>query len=168
MVQFGAIIFCRTFKNYFGQFVWIEKKATIIVAFHFMKRRLKVIKHEIICSVLCKEMPAVRTASPRPVVKPSRKLSLQACRSPDSTHQRNRIIDQNIGKAYPSTSFQPGNSSNRRIRISKHVFFKNTLFGFFSSVLVLHCKHSSLVLPLTSVTSLNCFQILFFTWGIFG
>ena len=26
MVQFGAIIFCRTFKNYFGQFVWIEKK----------------------------------------------------------------------------------------------------------------------------------------------
>ena len=25
MVQFGAIIFCRTFKNYFGQFVWIEK-----------------------------------------------------------------------------------------------------------------------------------------------
>ena len=26
MVQFGAIIFCRTFKNYFGQFLWIEKK----------------------------------------------------------------------------------------------------------------------------------------------
>ena len=25
MVQFGSIIFCRTFKNYFGQFVWIEK-----------------------------------------------------------------------------------------------------------------------------------------------
>ena len=44
IVQFGAIIFCRTFKNYFGQFVWIEKKrkATIIVAFHFMKRRLKI------------------------------------------------------------------------------------------------------------------------------
>ena len=41
IVQFGAIIFCRTFKNSFGQFVWIEKKATIIVAFHFMKRRLK-------------------------------------------------------------------------------------------------------------------------------
>ena len=43
IVQFGAIMFCRTFKNYFGQFVWIEKKrkATIIVAFHFMKRRLK-------------------------------------------------------------------------------------------------------------------------------
>ena len=43
IVQFGAITFCRTFKNYFGQFVWIEKKrkATIIVAFHFMKRRLK-------------------------------------------------------------------------------------------------------------------------------
>ena len=27
MVQFGAIIFCRTFKNYFGQFVWVEKKS---------------------------------------------------------------------------------------------------------------------------------------------
>ena len=26
IVQFGAMIFCRTFKNYFGQFVWIEKK----------------------------------------------------------------------------------------------------------------------------------------------
>ena len=26
IVQFGAIIFCRTFKNYFGQFVWREKK----------------------------------------------------------------------------------------------------------------------------------------------
>ena len=25
MVQFGAIIFCRTFKNYFGHFVWVEK-----------------------------------------------------------------------------------------------------------------------------------------------
>ena len=41
MVQFDTIIFCRTFKNSFGQFVWIEKKVTIIVAFHFMKRRLK-------------------------------------------------------------------------------------------------------------------------------
>ena len=47
MVLFDTIIFCRTFKNYFGQFVWIEKKkkrkVTIIVAFHFMKRRLKII-----------------------------------------------------------------------------------------------------------------------------
>ena len=42
LVLFDTIIFCRTFKNYFGQFVWIEKKrVTIIVAFHFMKRRLK-------------------------------------------------------------------------------------------------------------------------------
>ena len=41
IVQFGAIIFCRTFRNYFGQFVWIEK-VTTIVAFHFMKRRLKI------------------------------------------------------------------------------------------------------------------------------
>ena len=44
MVQFGAIIFCRTFRNYFGQFVWI-KKVTIIVAFHFMKRRLQIEYH---------------------------------------------------------------------------------------------------------------------------
>ena len=27
MVQFDTIIFCRYFKNYFGQFVWIEKKS---------------------------------------------------------------------------------------------------------------------------------------------
>ena len=40
MMQFVAIIFCKTFNNYFGQFVWI-KKVTIIVAFHFMKRLLK-------------------------------------------------------------------------------------------------------------------------------
>ena len=41
MVQFDIIKFGRPFKNYFGQFVWIEKKITIIAAFHFMKRRLK-------------------------------------------------------------------------------------------------------------------------------
>ena len=42
LVQFAGVIFCRTFKNYFSQFVWIEKtRVTIIVAFHFMKRRLK-------------------------------------------------------------------------------------------------------------------------------
>ena len=41
MIQFGTIKFRRTFKHYFGQFVWIEKKVTIIVAFHFMKRQLK-------------------------------------------------------------------------------------------------------------------------------
>ena len=29
IVQFGAILFCRTFKNYFGQFVWIEKKESV-------------------------------------------------------------------------------------------------------------------------------------------
>ena len=27
MVLFDTIIFCRTFKNYFAQFVWIEKKS---------------------------------------------------------------------------------------------------------------------------------------------
>ena len=27
MIQFGTIKFCRTFENYFGQFVWIEKKS---------------------------------------------------------------------------------------------------------------------------------------------
>ena len=41
MVQFGAIILCRTFKNYFGPFVWIIIRVNLIVAFHFMKRRLK-------------------------------------------------------------------------------------------------------------------------------
>ena len=42
MAQFDTIKFCRTFKNYFGQFVWIEKKESqIIVAIHFVKRRLK-------------------------------------------------------------------------------------------------------------------------------
>ena len=29
MVLFDTIIFCRTFKNYFGQFVWIEKKESL-------------------------------------------------------------------------------------------------------------------------------------------
>ena len=26
IIQFGIIKFCRAFRNYFGQFVWIEKK----------------------------------------------------------------------------------------------------------------------------------------------
>ena len=29
MIQFGNIKFCRTFKNYFGQFVWVEKKESL-------------------------------------------------------------------------------------------------------------------------------------------
>ena len=29
MIQFGTIKFRRTFKNYFGQFVWIEKKESL-------------------------------------------------------------------------------------------------------------------------------------------
>ena len=29
MVLFDTIIFCRTFKNYFGQFVWIENKESL-------------------------------------------------------------------------------------------------------------------------------------------
>ena len=41
MIQFRTIKFHGNFQNYFGQFVWIEKKVIIIVAFHFMKRRLK-------------------------------------------------------------------------------------------------------------------------------
>ena len=45
MVQFGAIIFCRIFKNYSGQFVWIEKKnkSHYNSRVYFMKRRLKII-----------------------------------------------------------------------------------------------------------------------------
>ena len=58
-MQFGAIIFCRTFKNYFGQFVWIEKKATIIVAFHFMKRRLKNQPHTLPQQVLVQQAPII-------------------------------------------------------------------------------------------------------------
>ena len=33
--------FVELLQNQFGQFVWIEKRVTIIVAFHFLKRRLK-------------------------------------------------------------------------------------------------------------------------------
>ena len=29
MVQYDTIVFGRTFKNYFGQFVWIEKKESL-------------------------------------------------------------------------------------------------------------------------------------------
>ena len=42
VVQFGAIIFCRTFVELFWSVrVFRKKRVTIIVAFHFMKRRLK-------------------------------------------------------------------------------------------------------------------------------
>ena len=42
IVQFGAIIFCRTFVELFWSVrVDRKKRVTIIVAFHFMKRRLK-------------------------------------------------------------------------------------------------------------------------------
>ena len=48
MIQLGTIKFRITFKNYFGQFRWIEKSVTIIVAFHFMKRRLKTVTDTIL------------------------------------------------------------------------------------------------------------------------
>ena len=42
IVHFGAIIFCRTFLELFWSVrVDRKKRVTIIVAFHFMKRRLK-------------------------------------------------------------------------------------------------------------------------------
>ena len=42
IVQFGAKIFCRTFVELFWSVrVDRKKRVTIIVAFHFMKRRLK-------------------------------------------------------------------------------------------------------------------------------
>ena len=43
MVQFDTVIFRKTLELFWSvQFVWIEKKVTIIIiAFHFMKRRLK-------------------------------------------------------------------------------------------------------------------------------
>ena len=42
IVHFGAIIFCRTFVELFWSVRVDRKKVTIIVAFHFMKRRLKI------------------------------------------------------------------------------------------------------------------------------
>ena len=44
IVHFGAIIFCRTFVELFWsvRVDWKKRKATIIVALHFMKRRLKI------------------------------------------------------------------------------------------------------------------------------
>ena len=59
IVEFGAIIFCRAFKNYFGQFVWIEKKkrkATIIVVF-FHEAPTKKRKATIISRVSLHEAP---------------------------------------------------------------------------------------------------------------
>ena len=41
IVHFDAIIFCRTFVELFWSVRVDRKKVTIIVAFHFMKRRLK-------------------------------------------------------------------------------------------------------------------------------
>ena len=42
MLQFDTIIFCRTFVELFWSVrVDRKKRVTIIVAFHFMKRRLK-------------------------------------------------------------------------------------------------------------------------------
>ena len=49
IVQFGAIIYCRTFVDLFSsvRVDWKkERKATIIVAFHFMKRRLKILRFQ--------------------------------------------------------------------------------------------------------------------------
>ena len=47
MLQFGAIIFCRTFVELFWSVrVDRKKRVTIIVAFHFMKRRLMTGKHQ--------------------------------------------------------------------------------------------------------------------------
>ena len=41
MIQFGTIKNCRTFKNYFGQFVWIEKKYNSRVSLHEAPTRNK-------------------------------------------------------------------------------------------------------------------------------
>ena len=41
IVHFDAIIFCRTFVELFWS-VRVDKKVTIIAAFHFMKSRLKI------------------------------------------------------------------------------------------------------------------------------
>ena len=47
IVHFDAIIFCRTFVELFWSVrVDRKKRVTIIVAFHFMKRRLKTMKRD--------------------------------------------------------------------------------------------------------------------------
>ena len=73
MIQFDTLNFRRTLWNYFGQFVCIEKRVTIVVAFHFMKRRLKIgsnlrifmicypsvsakVSSVISCKILCKNI----------------------------------------------------------------------------------------------------------------
>ena len=47
MVQFESLRFRRTSKNYFGQFVWIEKKNHYNSRVYFIKRRLKIGTHNI-------------------------------------------------------------------------------------------------------------------------
>ena len=44
--QFDTLEFRITLQYYFVQFVWIEKKVTCIVAFHSVKRLLKIEKAE--------------------------------------------------------------------------------------------------------------------------
>ena len=46
MAQFDIIKLFRTFRNYFCEFVWTEKKRPVIVAFHFMKHRLKTTEYQ--------------------------------------------------------------------------------------------------------------------------
>ena len=48
MVQFDTIIFCRTFKNFFGQFVWIEKKShySSRVSLHEAPTKKPLFRHE--------------------------------------------------------------------------------------------------------------------------
>ena len=41
MVQFGANIFFRTFRNVFVSSFGLKKRVTIIVAFHCIERQLK-------------------------------------------------------------------------------------------------------------------------------
>ena len=54
IVHFGAIRFCRTFVELFWSVrVDRKKRVTIIVAFHFMKRRLKNIWEKFMPKVVC-------------------------------------------------------------------------------------------------------------------
>ena len=56
MIQFGTIKFRRTFKNYFGQFVWIGKKS------HYNNRvslHEATTKRSFLISASCKKDPTI-------------------------------------------------------------------------------------------------------------
>ena len=66
--QFRTIKFRGTSENYFGQIVGIGKKVTIIVAFYFMKPRIKTKSHLYSLRFQRKALTKKRTTSMKSVV----------------------------------------------------------------------------------------------------